>query len=181
MEMNSQTYFEELTIALSKVNTKEVDGLIEAILETRENGGRVFVFGNGGSMATAVHFAADLTKNTKGFMGIALDNIALFSAYANDMGYHTVFTEQLLDYGCGKNDMLIGLSTSGKSQNVLDVMGRYGRVCKTYLLTSAIFDVKGLNVVLVQAPTIEMMEDIHSIILHSVIKCLKDLGASPKD
>lgn len=179
--MKPQTYFEELTTALNNIDMKQVDALINAILETRENGGRVFVFGNGGSMATAVHFAADLTKNTPGFKGIALDNLSLITAYANDEGYHTIFTEQLLDYDCGENDLLIGLTTSGKSQNVLDAVARFGRITNTFLLTRAIFDVKGLTVVQTNAPTIEMMEDLHSIILHSVIKCLKDLGASRGD
>ena len=92
--------------------------------EARDNGSQIFVFGNGGSSATAAHLACDLVKGTsyqrdKRFRVIALtDNIQTITAYSNDVCYEDVFVEQLKNF-VNKNDLVIALSGSGNSENVI--------------------------------------------------------------
>ncbi len=102
---------------------RQIQLLEEAYLEDRQ----VFVFGNGGSASTASHFACDLGKGTarqglRRFRVIALnDNMAVLSAYSNDMGYEHVFSEQLRNL-VRRDDLAIGITASGNSPNILEAM-----------------------------------------------------------
>jgi len=85
----------------------------------RETHARVFICGNGGSAATASHFACDLLKTAEGFRVVALtDNLATLTAYANDLGYESVFAQQLRALS-QPGDLLVAISVSGDSHNVL--------------------------------------------------------------
>jgi D-sedoheptulose 7-phosphate isomerase len=96
-----QKYIRELRACLSRLPLDEIRDVIAVLQYARFNDKQVFIMGNGGSAATASHFACDLGKGTSvpdvpRFRVIALtDNTALFSAYANDFGYEHVFAEQL--------------------------------------------------------------------------------------
>ncbi len=93
-------------------------------VETLKNGNKILLFGNGGSAADAQHIAAELTGRYKcerrGFPGIALttDTSAL-TAIGNDYGYDRVFDRQV-EALANKGDLLIGISTSGNSKNVIN-------------------------------------------------------------
>src|SRR5690606_27086931 len=93
----------------------------------RMNHKQIFIMGNGGSAATASHFVCDLAKNTRqpgwpGFRVIGLtDNMSIFSAYANDEGYENVFKQQLNNL-LQPGDIVIAISGSGKSQNVIEAV-----------------------------------------------------------
>ncbi len=97
---------------------------VDVLLDAYENGRTVFVCGNGGSAATASHMAADLGKNTAAAGRPRLrvlslnDNMAWFSALANDLGYENVFVEQIGNL-LQPHDVLIALSASGNSPNVI--------------------------------------------------------------
>jgi len=86
---------------------------------------KILICGNGGSSAMASHFAAELVvryrKNRAPLACIALNDPAILTACANDFGYDWVFSRQVLAYGQG-HDVLIALSTSGKSRNVLNAI-----------------------------------------------------------
>jgi len=92
-------------------------------IESLKNGGKVLILGNGGSAADAQHIAAELSgrfkKERKALAGIALttDTSAL-TAIGNDYGYEFVFSRQV-EALCNKNDVVIGISTSGNSLNVI--------------------------------------------------------------
>lgn len=94
--------------------------------ECLKKGGKILICGNGGSAADAQHFAAELSgrykKERKALAGIALttDTSAL-SAIGNDYGFEFVFSRQVEALG-NENDVLIGISTSGKSPNVLEAL-----------------------------------------------------------
>ncbi|HJW83277.1 MAG TPA: SIS domain-containing protein [Anaerolineae bacterium] len=98
--------------------------IVAVLRQIRADRRQVFIFGNGGSATTSSHFACDLLKLTRqagrpDFRVIALtDNMAVFSAYANDHGYETVFSEPLRSLAA-PGDIAIGISTSGQSANVL--------------------------------------------------------------
>jgi len=167
-------YFDELAEALKRVNESEVNALYIALLETRAKYGRVFVMGNGGSMATAIHFAADLTKSVDGFQAHALDNISLITAYANDTGYENVFIKQLEKFKYNNQDLIVCLSTSGKSRNIINLISSYTVCSELFLLTENPVYYGEVYNIHTPSPCIEITEDIHSIILHSMIKRLKD-------
>jgi D-sedoheptulose 7-phosphate isomerase len=117
-------YLTEHNRIISSLDIDEINNAIELILETIENGGRVATCGNGGSATTASHYITDwnkmyFTHTRKKFDGICLsDNIGLMTAYANDLSYNDVFSEQV-KYLLQPNDLLITISGSGNSANVL--------------------------------------------------------------
>lgn len=98
----------------------------DLIRQTLANGGRVMFCGNGGSAADAQHLAAELTgrylKNREPMAGIALhcDTSAL-TAIANDFSFDDIYSRQVKAHGRA-GDLLIGISTSGNSKNVLNAM-----------------------------------------------------------
>lgn len=92
------------------------------LVESFENGGRVFSCGNGGSMCDAAHFAEELTgryrKNRPGFAAMAINDPGHITCVANDFGYEEIFSRYIESHG-RMGDLLLTLSTSGKSPNVL--------------------------------------------------------------
>ena len=96
-----------------------------AVTDTLNNGGKVVLFGNGGSSCDAQHIAAEMMGiterqgTTKGLLAIALsDNTALLTAVGNDLGYEDVFSRQV-EAIVKEKDLAIGLSTSGNSPNIV--------------------------------------------------------------
>jgi D-sedoheptulose 7-phosphate isomerase len=110
--------------ALDSVSRSEIDGFMKLLAEALETGRTIFVMGNGGSGATASHFAADFNKGisygkAKRFRFVCLnDNVPTLTAYANDLGYEEVFVEQLRNF-LSPGDLVIGISGSGNSPNIL--------------------------------------------------------------
>ncbi|MEE9151984.1 MAG: D-sedoheptulose 7-phosphate isomerase [Thermoplasmata archaeon] len=98
--------------------------IADALIETYKKGGKVILFGNGGSAADAQHIAAELVGKykmvRKPLPAIAFTtNTSILTACANDYGYETVFAKQVMAL-VEKNDLVIGISTSGSSPNVLE-------------------------------------------------------------
>ena len=92
------------------------------VIETISSGGNIFTCGNGGSHCDAMHFAEELTgryrKNRRPLGALALGDPSHTTCVSNDYGFDYIFSRQLEGLG-RKNDLLIGLSTSGNSKNVL--------------------------------------------------------------
>lgn len=122
-----KSYKEKSLAALEKISENDVAQLIELLSAAREAGRQIFLCGNGGSAATASHFANDLGKGAswghdKRFRVLALtDNVSWMTALANDTDYSQIFVEQLKNYARPK-DVLIAFSGSGNSPNVLEVV-----------------------------------------------------------
>ena len=116
-------YLNYLQSVLQRIDTTEVGRFIQTLLDARERGATVFFIGNGGSAATASHFANDLSIGTnhydKPFRGISLtDNVPIITAISNDFGYEEIFVRQLRILA-KKGDVLVGISASGNSPNLL--------------------------------------------------------------
>ncbi|AXE29755.1 D-sedoheptulose 7-phosphate isomerase [Chromobacterium phragmitis] len=94
----------------------------QAIIGALSSGGRVFSCGNGGSMCDAMHFAEELTgryrDNRRGMAAIAISDPSHISCVGNDYGYDEIFARYLESHARA-GDVLIGLSTSGNSRNVI--------------------------------------------------------------
>jgi D-sedoheptulose 7-phosphate isomerase len=101
-----------------------IQQVIDVLYHAWQDGQQIFVMGNGGSAATASHFANDMNKLTvvpgkpRMKMISLSDNMPLITAWANDLDYAEVFAEQLLNF-VQPGDIVIAISTSGNSKNVL--------------------------------------------------------------
>ena len=116
-------YLEHVQTVLQRIDTAEVGRFLLTLLDARERGAMVFFIGNGGSAATASHFANDLAignnEYQKPFRAISLaDNMPIITAISNDFGYEEIFVRQLRVLG-KKGDVLVGISASGHSRNVI--------------------------------------------------------------
>lgn len=117
-------YLDEVGALLYSLPRQPLQEIIDALLIAYTYGRTIYVIGNGGSASTATHFACDLQKWTltagqPRVKAIALtDNMALFSAYANDDGYEHVFEAQLRTL-LRPGDVVVAISGSGRSPNVL--------------------------------------------------------------
>jgi D-sedoheptulose 7-phosphate isomerase len=114
----------KLTIA--KTNAGEIERIVTLIIRAYKAGGKVIFFGNGGSAADAQHLAGELVgrfkKDRQALPAIALTtNTSILTAIANDYGYDRVFSRQLEALATDK-DVVIGISTSGNSPNVIEAI-----------------------------------------------------------
>lgn len=119
-------YIEYLKSVLTGVDTLEIGQFVKTLLDARQRGATIFFIGNGGSAATASHFANDLAIGTneydQPFRAISLtDNVPILSAIGNDFGYEEIFVRQLRVLG-RKGDVLVAISASGNSPNLLRAM-----------------------------------------------------------
>lgn len=121
------SYFQDLITLVNLLPQDRIQEAVDLLDRARYEGRRVFLFGNGGSAATASHFACDLGKGTRvpgrpDFKVMALgDGLPTLTAYANDMGYERVFAEPLMAWA-QPGDIALGISGSGNSPNVLRAM-----------------------------------------------------------
>lgn len=93
----------------------------EMIRAAHKSGGKVIFIGNGGSAAIASHMAVDYSKNKK-VRSIALNDAAMLTMCANDYGYDRVFSKQL-EWYAKKSDVVVIVSSSGRSRNIVDAAG----------------------------------------------------------
>jgi D-sedoheptulose 7-phosphate isomerase len=106
-------------------NILKVDTAVKMFVETYKNNGRVFSCGNGGSMCDAMHFAEELTgrfrKERRPLGAMAISDSSHISCVANDYGYDFIFSKYLEAWG-NKGDVLLAISTSGNSPNVINAV-----------------------------------------------------------
>lgn len=122
-----QKYITHLQGVLERLKLEDVRQSIDVIMEAYHANKQIFVIGNGGSASTASHLACDLGKGTSvagkpRFRVISLtDNVATMTAWSNDVAYEDVFVEQLKNL-VNPGDVVIGISASGNSENVIRAM-----------------------------------------------------------
>lgn len=119
----AKSYIQYLQSVLQRVDPAEIGAFIETLLDARRRGATVFFIGNGGSAATASHFANDLAFGTNDydqpFRVLSLtDNVPVLTALGNDFGYEEIFVRQLRVMG-KPNDVLVAISASGNSPNLI--------------------------------------------------------------
>jgi len=128
----AKQYLRDLKTVLDKLPLDAVEQMVAIIEAAYAQGRQIFIIGNGGSAATASHMMNDLCRGTLGhnpdkqgssrwprFRAISLtDNVPLMTAWANDTDYSRVFSEPLKNLA-GRGDVLIAISASGNSPNVI--------------------------------------------------------------
>lgn len=181
------SYISVLQDTVGKLPVGPITRVVETLQNARLEGRKVFVMGNGGSASTASHFVCDLAKNTRHdslphFRVIGLtDNMAIFSAYANDEGYENVFAAQLANL-VEAEDVVIAISASGNSANVVKAIQEaksYNAVTVGFTgftggKLASLVDIQ----VHVDSYVIEHVEDIHLMLEHMIVKAIKDMAVA---
>jgi len=176
-EDNVQHYFNKVTETIANLDKQAVENLLEAFLECYNKENTIFIFGNGGSGATASHVAGDFVKGVsygldKRFKFICLnDNASALSAISNDLSYEEVFVEQLKNF-VKKDDLVVGLSGSGNSVNVVKAF-EYAKSKNAKTVALCGFSggkIKQIADITVHVPIhdMEITEDLHLIIFHAL-------------
>jgi D-sedoheptulose 7-phosphate isomerase len=179
---NVASYLGELRAVIDELPGDRLSAFGEMLYHAYRNEKQVFILGNGGSASTASHMAADLAKNTirpnmRRFRVLSLnDNAALLTALANDLGYENVFSEQLKNL-IQPGDLLIAISASGNSENVLEAI-RYTQ--RRWGLTVGLLGFEGGAAadlvdlaIVVPSDHYGVVEDVHLIINHIVADYFK--------
>lgn len=169
--------------ALGELPFDLLDEVEEALLDCHRRGNTVFIVGNGGSAATASHFACDLSKGTRQegvprFRVVALtDNIPLLTAWANDANYDCIFAEQLTAL-VRQNDVVVLISASGNSPNIVEAARAANDAgATTIALTGRTGGtLAGIAEVVVRVPLdrMEGVEDGHMVITHALCVALRE-------
>ena len=144
----------------------------ELLLKVKEKNNTVYAIGNGASASMASHFSADLAKNGKIHTQVFSD-LALITAISNDLSYDKVFAEPLMRRG-SEGDLLVAISSSGNSQNILNAVNTAKDFNMHILTLSAISHENKLrkmgNInIYVPADTYGNAESCHAVILHHCI------------
>ena len=150
--------------------------------ETIKNGNKILLFGNGGSAADAQHIAAELSGRYKierrGLAGIALTtDTSVLTAVGNDYGFDRIFDRQVEALAC-EGDLLIGISTSGNSKNVLRALSLGSNMgCKTIGLSGcsggAMEEFCDINLVVPSDDT-PRIQEMHILIGHIIAQAVED-------
>ena len=170
-----ESYRSQLVDALDQVDLSALQQAVSWLEEARNLHRTIFVCGNGGSAATASHFACDIVKGAsfqkpQRFRILALnDSLPTLTAYSNDVSYEVVFEEQLKNFAA-PGDVVIAISGSGNSPNVVRAI-TYGNQlgCKTIALTGRDGGkLKPLAHLNIHVPSQHMgrIEDAHMVICH---------------
>jgi|SRR3989344_2602236 len=162
--------------------TTQIEKSAKIIIDAIKKGKKVLVCGNGGSAGDAQHFAAELVgrfeKERKALPSIALNtNVSTLTALGNDYGYEEVFARQVDAFG-QEGDIFVGISTSGKSPNVLKAIDRANaKGLQVITLTGRdgglMKDKKGLHII-VPSNTTSRIQESHILIIHIWCKLLDE-------
>ncbi len=178
--LNARQYFEELQRVATRLSHDGVDRIADTLVAAYEAGQMVYLFGNGGSASLASHLACDLGKGTaycnggKRFRVLALtDNLPTLTAWANDVSYKEIFSEQLKNF-VQPHDVAFAISGSGNSKNVLKAL-QVARDAGATTVGIAGFQggkMKALCDVCLIVPSnnMQIIEDLHVATAHSIFR-----------
>jgi len=181
MESFSKTYFARLNQVLEQQDSVAYDHGIDLVRTAWQAGRQIITLGNGGSSMTALHFIADWSKSVymkkgKPFRGRSLvDNMGLVMAYANDLSFQDLFIEQLKNI-LEPNDLVIAISGSGNSENVIRAVD-YANQNGAVTLGLSGFDGGRLKKTAqhnlwVDCHDMQIVEDVHAVFGHLVVQAL---------
>jgi D-sedoheptulose 7-phosphate isomerase len=173
-------YLHDLKAIIDDVPVDRLREIIEVIIKTHKQGGKILVMGNGGSAATASHFACDLNKGVSGNPDKRLkvtclnDNVPTLLAYANDISFEDIFAEQLKNV-IEKKDLVIGISTSGASPNILKAIkfaNHFGAATIGFSGGSGKLANVARYSLVVKSRDTQKIEDLHVVVVHIIMRVL---------
>jgi D-sedoheptulose 7-phosphate isomerase len=181
-EVNISKYLDTLKQKVDDLDIKQIQTVIVKLIEVYHRNGFVYIFGNGGSAATASHFVNDFNKGVsenlrKRFRFCCLnDNVSSIMAIANDISFDQIFKFQLENY-LTQNDLVIGISGSGNSKNVISAI-QYANSVGAETIGLVGYDGGKLKKIAkhcihVPANDMQKVEDIHMIMEHVMMSIIK--------
>lgn len=185
MQQLIDNYFNRLKKSIDKLNRSEIENFIKVLISAREQGRNIYFMGNGGSAASASHYVCDLNKGCKNkkdtpFKVMCLnDNTPILMAYANDASYEDVFVEQLQNF-LSPNDVVVGISGSGNSKNVLKAI-KYANSNNGITVGITGYDggeLRRIAMYSVNTNTNDMQisEDIHMTLCHLITQVVQEIS-----
>lgn len=189
MDSYIKNFANKVSDLLQDLPSGEIAKAIDILQATYERDGRIYIFGNGGSLALATHWVSDFNKtvfsrnlewHTRRFQAIRLPSTeSELTAWANDVGYEMVFAGPLQNY-IQDSDAVIAISSSGNSPNIIKAVG-VAKNHKIPVIGLSGFDGGELNkmvdakvLVRTQAGQYELVESVHGAILHLMTKYFAD-------
>jgi len=183
-----KNYFKELKKTIDEISVKDIKKVTDILYKAYKKDKQIFIIGNGGSASTASHFACDLSKGTlqriydekeKRFRVISLtDNVAHLTALANDLDYNDVFVQQLKNL-INKEDILISITESGNSQNILnavDTASKLGAITIGFLgFDGGKLKEKVAHYIHVPSNHYGRIEDLHLVLAHLISSYLTEM------
>lgn len=151
-----------------------IDAAADLVRECLNDGGKVLICGNGGSAAHAQHLAAELVgrfqSERDGYSAISLSaDASVLTAIANDFGFENVFSRQVEALG-QPGDILVAISTSGRSENIIKAMRAADRrSMPVVLLTGELYaGTRGPDDVVIIVPSADtaMIQEMHQVVIH---------------
>lgn len=185
----SQLYFEQLLQVIPQLSFRSLDRIVDVLYQAYERRQTIFLFGNGGSASLASHMACDLGKGTssphrnKRVRVVALtDNLPTITAYANDMGYEHIFSEQLKNLA-RPGDIAFAISGSGNSPNVINAL-HVARALDMRTIGMGGFEGGAMKALcdiaaIVPSKNMQVIEDLHLSMAHCVFTVLSNRIAAP--
>ena len=186
-----KNYLTVINEAIAESDLYAIDTLYRNLKERIGTSNRIFFVGNGGSASVATHAVTDLSKlnlDENRLVAISLnDNVPLLTATANDYGYENIYTEIIKNYEPTSKDLLIAISSSGNSSNVLNIVEFCNNInMETFALIG--FDggeLKKLAKNFIHIKTKKdyygPVEDSHMIIFHLFVHIIKNDISELKD
>lgn len=176
-------YISKLTVLLTQISTEQVSLVADLLFDCWQNNRRLVFCGNGGSGATSTHMVCDFQKNIwldggKPFEVVSLtDSPALLLAWANDTDFSNVFAGQARTW-LRKDDILIAISGSGNSPNVLEVV-KVAREVGAISIGLCGYGGGKLaeladHALVADLRNMQLVEDIHMILCHILFSALRD-------
>lgn len=184
MEQRIKDYYEKEIRVIQNLNFQEIAEAMEAIKSAYERDATIYVFGNGGSAATASHFVCDFNKGIsekrdRKFRIICLnDNTPIMMAIANDISYDEVFSFQLRNK-LEPDDLIIAISGSGNSGNVIKAV-EYAKEIGTKVVAVTGYSGGKLREMAdyhmhVNVDDMQITEDIHMSFDHMMYRVFNDI------
>jgi len=169
-------YVEELIYQLDSLTKSfdKMDNIIQIANKMNRNK-NIFIIGNGGSAATAIHFAADLNKSAKLRARALVENISEITAISNDYDYNSIFLDQLKNHAV-IGDVLVAISCSGNSENIMRAVN-WAKDNGVFVIGLTGFDggylskMADMNIT-IDSDNIRICEDIHLTICHMLTQKL---------
>lgn len=180
--LSSNFFLEQVSELISRIDKHDIESLGRQIQRTGEVSGKIFLAGNGGSAATAQHFASDLMgaglqqdRNKPDVICLSA-NISVFSAFSNDYGYDNVFVKQISGR-IQPTDLLILFSVSGNSRNCIEA-ARYANAMDAPVVSLLGFDGGELGTIsnkkiIIDCNNFYAVESCHLVIVHAITNWLQ--------
>jgi D-sedoheptulose 7-phosphate isomerase len=176
-----EAYFDILKTTIDKLEKAELEKALICLKKARDTRHFIYSMGNGGSAATASHYAGDFNKGLslnreKRFRFISLnDNLPTVLSLANDVSYESIFVEQLKNF-LEPGDVIVAISGSGNSANVINAV-RYAKEHGAEIIGLTGYDggkLKGLSDIKLHVPldNMQIVEDLHMVFDHLMMSIL---------